>query len=341
MLYRIRRRLGSPRPFKKFLTRPAPSEIFEVPTEDGLTLVLRRVPPKGRPTGGPPIMLLHGLAANHRTFHFPRRSLAAWLSRRGHDVWLPNLRGHGDSPAHAYGWGIDEYLNYDIPAIIETILRHSEADKIQWVGHSMGGILLMCYGIRHDNPPIARGITLGSALDYKVGKTGFNQLLRLRPVIQKLVAFPFGTVTHLLSPLMGRGVSLVEGFNVWPSNIEPEMIREFHASCFHTIPVSLLQSLATTFEPRGLKLKSGYCFVEEAADFPFPILLVAGSKDAQVAVDAVHHTAELLGENARVHVRGKYQGDADHYGHWDLIIGRRAQREVWPSLAKWIEFTEP
>ncbi|MFU8804949.1 MAG: alpha/beta hydrolase [Bradymonadaceae bacterium] len=341
MIYRIRKKFGSPRLWRHLAGPIEPAEKYVVPTADGLSLALWRIRPGGGVRRKAPVMLQHGLASNHLSFHLPGRSLAGWLAERGHDVWLPELRGHGSSLAHGYDWRIDDYLEFDLPAIVGAILGHSEAEELQWVGHSMGGILLMCYGILHRDAPIQRGMTLGSALDYKVGHTGFSHLLKLRPIIERLVAIPYGTLVHLIAPAMGRGaIRALEGFNAWPSNIDPAMARALHARCFHTIPTSLLSSLATTFEPEGLCLKSGFRFMEAASDFPFPMQLIAGSRDAQVAVDAVLHTAELLGENARVLVHGLDNGDADEYGHWDLILGCRAPQEVWPGIARWLEAEE-
>lgn len=336
MIHALHHILERPRPWRHLDPGQSMAEHYRVTTDDGVTLALRRLRPPTAPTA-PPVMMLHGLAANHRGFHFPQRSLAGWLVERGHEVWLPELRGHGDSRLERFDWRFDDYLAHDLPALIEAVRAHSQADQIHWVGHSMGGILLMCYGILHPNAPIARGVTIGSALDYKVGATGFKALLRLRPVLERLVAVPYGSAMHLLAPAIGRLPLGVHSFNVWPSNIEAETVRTIHAACFNAIPTSLLTSLATTFEPEGLRLESGFRFVENADDFPFPLRMLAGSRDAQVSVPAIEHTAELLGDNAQVVVHGPQRGDADHYGHWDLLVGRRAPVETWPSIAHWLE----
>ena len=36
-------------------------------------------------------------------------------------------------------------------------------------------------------------------------------------------------------------------------------------------------------------------------------------------------------------VFGKEQGHADHYGHFDLLMGRRAGREVFPHIDRWLD----
>ena len=338
MIHKLHRLLEAPRPWRRLALPEARSQHYKTRTEDGVRLHLRRVRPPNIGHHRSTVMMLHGLGSNHRGFHFPGRSLARWLARRGHDVWLPELRGHGRSRVDRFDWCLDEYLEYDIPAILAAIRKFSAADRIHWVGHSMGGILLMCYGAMHPNAPIARGVAVGSALDYRVGSTDFAELLPLRPLLEPLVAIPYGSLIHLLSPLMGeKAMEAIVRFNVWPSNVEPKIIKQLHACCFHSIPTSLLANLATAFEPDGLCVCSGVRICEEASSCCFPLRLIAGSRDAQVSVEAVEHTAELVGSNTDVVVCGADEGCADHYGHWDLLVGRRAPVEVWPKIAHWVE----
>ena len=337
MLDALHTLLDRPRPWRHLHAPQPEAERHIVRTDDQVELHVRRLRPVGERRQSTPVMLLHGLAANHRGLHLRERSLAAWLADHGYEVWLPELRGHGDSFHGRWNWRIDDYLEHDIPALVAAIRRRSGADGIHWIGHSMGGVLLMCYGILNPDAPILRGVAVGSALDYKVGATGFERLLRLRPLLERLVGVPYGAFMHTMAPLMGRrGLEALQSFNVWSSNIEPEIVRALHARCFHGMPMSLLGSLATTFEEEGLRLQSGYRFVPRASTVSFPIRLLAGSRDEQVSVDAVRHTAELIGDNAEVVVHGREGGDADHYGHWDLLIGRRAPVETWRPLAEWL-----
>lgn len=315
---------------------PAPAREMRVQTADGVSLRLRRIPPHGGDSGEPPVMLLHGLAANHRGFHLRERSFARWLAERGHDVWLPELRGHGASEVDGWDWCLDDYLERDLPAIVEAIVAASRRDELRWVGHSMGGVLLMCYGILKPEAPIERGVAIGSALDYKAGSTEFERLLRIRPLLQRVRSVPYGLLMRLVAPAIGRTPGALDRFNVWPSNIEDEISRAVHARCFHSIPVRLLESLATTFDRRGLRLTSGFSFLDDVDRFEIPILLVAGSRDLQVSVEAVEQTARMLGSRARTSLHGAQRGDVDHYGHWDLLVGRRASDEVWPEIHDWL-----
>ncbi len=338
MIHRLHRLLESSRPWSHLTQEKRRSQVYEVNTSDGVGLVLHRVRPRSLDAKGRVVMLLHGLGSNHQGFHLPNRSMATWLAGRGHDVWMPELRGHGRSVVERYDWCLDDYLEYDIPALIEGIKRFSGSDRIDWVGHSMGGILLMCYGALHHRGDIERGVAIGSALDLRVGSSGFERLLMLRPLLEPLVAIPYGSLAHLVAPALGRGgLEAVETFNAWPENVETEVFQQLHARCFHSIPTSLLSHLATAFEEEGLRLKSGTRIGAEIGGNEIPIRLISGSQDRQVAAEAVEHTAEMLKGRADLVTCDPGEGYESHYGHWDLVMGRRAETEVWPAVAEWIE----
>jgi pimeloyl-ACP methyl ester carboxylesterase len=303
-------------------------------------LVIRRVP-SGR-AGAPAAMLLHGMAANHVAFHFPGRSLAAWLAQQGFDCYLPDLRGHGDSDWPRLDWWIDEYLSEDLPVILDAIRAHSGRERVHWVGHSLGGLLLFCYGILHPEAPIASGVTLGTALDYRIGSTSFRHLLKIRVLLERLSAIPYGTAVHLLSPLLGgRLTAAMDTLTAWPPNIEPEIFRRIQALCFHTVPVSLLASLSTLFGRRGLRTRDRTVyFLEKAGRFRIPLKLIGGSRDRQISAPAVRQTANLVAGPAEVCIFGREHGELEDYGHWDLILGRRATTEVWPGIVTWLRTWE-
>jgi len=323
------------RPWDRFYRhdRPAP-ERFDVRTADGLRLAVHRVPPpRGR---GPAVVLCHGLSTNHLGLHFPGRSLAGWIAAHGYDVYLPDLRGSGDSDRPAC-WDLDDHVFRDVPAIVDGVRARSGRPQVHWVGHSMGGVALFCHGIAHPDAPIASGVAIASALDYNVGDSGYRSLLAIRPLIEKLPGIPYGAVVHLLAPLLARTPTAIDAFQVWHANIEPQIVRRLHATCFHTVPIKLLASLATTFEERGLcDRRRALHYLEEAQRYRIPTLLLAGSRDRQVAVEAVRQTARSFGGHADVVALGRDHGTREDYGHWDLILGTRAPREVWPRVLDWL-----
>ncbi len=326
------------RPWSRFLPKgPASHETHYLSARDGVRLAVHRVRPPGA-VAGPPVMLLHGLGANSHGWLMPQRSLAHWLAERGWDVFVPELRGAGESGAAGGRWDLDDYLDADLPAILDAVRDASGQSEVSWVGHSMGGLLLCCYAMRRPDHGIARGVCVGSALDYTVGRSGFARLLPLRPLLARLGRVPFGLTAHLVSPLLGRVRSPLEAFNFHHANVEPEVIRQIHAHAFGWIPVSLLLSLATTFEPGGLRSRDGKMrYLECATECRLPLLLLSGSADVQCPPEAVEETARRIGGNARVLHLGRAHGTQEEYGHFDLLVGRHAPEEVWPRIAAFLE----
>lgn len=72
---------------------------------------------------------------------------------------------------------------------------------------------------------------------------------------------------------------------------------------------------------------------------PTPLYLIAGSKDLQCPPQAVEITVQMLRKtfkNVKYEVFGKDQGQVDNYGHFDLLIGKRVESEVFPKISEWL-----
>jgi pimeloyl-ACP methyl ester carboxylesterase len=98
-------------------------------------------------TDGPPILLLHGLLGSSANWHGIARRLA-----KGHRVLVPDLRGHGRSPA---GGGIS------YPAMAADLIHLVDAHGIPRatvIGHSMGGKAAMWLALTSPERVAALGV---------------------------------------------------------------------------------------------------------------------------------------------------------------------------------------
>jgi alpha-beta hydrolase superfamily lysophospholipase len=303
---------------------------LHVVTADGVRLALHRF--QGGDRGA--VIGCHGLAANRLAFDLDDGSLARHLARAGFDVFLLELRGHGASERPRTPWSFDTYAESDLPAAIAAVAA-IHGPRIGWVGHSMGGILALSY-LASGGAGLAAAVTVGSALDYSGSASGFHRLLPLRNALRFLPMVPVDLVARRSAAFVGRWRSPYERFNVWSSNVDPVAWRKICEGGFHPVSPPVMSQLATAFQAGGLRSNDGArCYLEGLAQSRTPLLALAGSRDAQCPPEAVLRTSRAVG-GAEALIFGRDHGCADDYGHFDLLIGRRAAQEVFPRVEAWL-----
>jgi len=74
--------------------------------------------------------------------------LAAYLARKGHDVWVIDLRSSGSVPTAKVDWEFEEAALIDIPVALEYITENTKKSSVNVVAHCMGAMklsmLMMC-----------------------------------------------------------------------------------------------------------------------------------------------------------------------------------------------------
>lgn len=140
-----------------------------VTTEDGVSLALYRA--RAFRDGRPGVLLVHGAFSNHRLWLGRLRTgetgggLVHFLTERGLDVWLADLRHHGASdrePAPGR-WSFTDWIHRDAPALVARVREETGGAPLAWVGHSAGGAIGLCW-LAREAPPGALGaiVTFGT-----------------------------------------------------------------------------------------------------------------------------------------------------------------------------------
>ena len=158
-------------------------EEIPVETDDGWQLQLTRYAPRpqpfAQPLRGAPLLLVHGYTQNRRAWNTGQ--FVKTMLYFGADVYLLELRGHGKSSVEAqrrrarqqdaplpedidYGWDLDSYLLYDLPAAVAAVKECTGRERIFYCGHSLGGILGYAYATLFDD--LMGLITIGSPTDF-------------------------------------------------------------------------------------------------------------------------------------------------------------------------------
>lgn len=129
-------------------------ESHSVETEDGYILKVHRIPPNNHMAKRSAVFLMHGLLAASADYVVtgPKLALAYYLADAGYDVFMGNARGNKHSMKHktfssnskafwTFSW--HEIGYYDLPAMLDCVLRVTKTSKLLYVGHSQGTTSLL------------------------------------------------------------------------------------------------------------------------------------------------------------------------------------------------------
>lgn len=129
-------------------------EAHLVTTDDGYILKVHRILPKKNRSSKYPVFLMHGLLAASADFVLtgPKVALAYYLADHGFDVYMGNARGNKHSSRHkkfnpdskdfwSFGW--HEIGYFDVPAMIDFVLKFTNTSKTFYIGHSQGTTSLL------------------------------------------------------------------------------------------------------------------------------------------------------------------------------------------------------
>ncbi|XP_045455716.1 lipase 1-like [Melitaea cinxia] len=233
------------------------SEEHTVVTEDGYVLTMFRI--NGRKCTKlkrPPVILMHGLLQSSDAWldAGPDAGLAYLISDACYDLWVGNQRGNYYSRRHVHldpdrdrefwKFSIDEIGLYDIPAMIDYVLKYTREAKVNYIGYSQGAgtYLIMCSerpgycdkaNVLISLAPAARQ-TYTKSLPYRLltevisqiegalGTTGIYEIFAKGSLSQEFLAFlcKFSEISEVIC---GTGESLFDSFH--PDSITNETLR--------------------------------------------------------------------------------------------------------------------
>jgi polyhydroxyalkanoate synthase len=273
----------------------------------------------------------------------PDRSLAEELRRAGMDPWLLDLRGHGlarqgHSPR---GWSIDDYGRHDIPAAIAHIREVTGAERVGYVGHSMGGMVAAPYLHHHGQGALWGLVIVASPYDFR-GDDDFMRLARRAarggralPAVHgdqagRLAADWKDLPTRLDELIWARG------------SVGPEAQSLALRGALSPMYRGELGQLAEQLGRSAWSSLDGVDWLQSAASWRLPLLVLAGRGDRIAPPDRVRPLYEQAGSADKSWLLyGRAQGHSHDYGHVDLLLGEEAGREVLPQISAWLAGRAP
>jgi pimeloyl-ACP methyl ester carboxylesterase len=333
-------------------------------TADGWRLGVRHLRPAAPDPSKLPVVLCHGLGLNATFWTITDNHLPEKLLARGYEVFLFDFRGSGESArVGAVGrvnarlrqtfllelgegrWTVDEIVRYDVPAVLDYVKSATGHDRVNWVGHSLGGMLMFPYlelapGRGRIASFVAMGSTITLAETPQAGMLMANQGLRALA----RVASP-GRLGRLLmyERLRFPGLALIDQFYYTTANVDPRTVSRFYGYTLEdTGPAALRQLVPYLRTGHFVSADGRVDYAARLGEVTVPVLMVAGDGDIMSDVPSTELTYRALGSPDKLLVRfGKAEGHFADYGHCDLVWSRYAPVEIFPPVIDWLDRHQP
>lgn len=315
--------------------------LLRVPTADGWSLSLWfRAPSQQR--FAQPVVLCHGLGNNHAFFEFRGRShLARVLADAGFQVFTMDCRGAGRTLAPEFAEVcVDDHVDFDVPAVLEAVREVTGQSQVLWVGHSLGGVIGVLASARKAKGRLAALVTIGSPLFFRESAL-FSRALMLAQALAPAGRFPARVLSTLFAPFAGFVPAPdVARVSARVSNIDGVEQRYLLANAFADLWRGVLSQLdrwivtgRLTSSVTGEDLRTPALAITDV-----PTLVVGGSVDYLAPLDVTRQFfTELQARDKELVLVGAAFGHEVDYGHGDLVVGRDADRDVYPPIVRFLE----
>lgn len=331
-------------------------------TEDGWRLGVRRIRPENPDPAKLPVVLCHGLGLNGTFWTITDHHLPSQLANAGYEVFVFDFRGSGQS-AKVGGigkvnallretfllelgedrWTVDEIVKYDVPAVLDYVKAATGKDRVNWVGHSLGGMLIFPYLELSPEPwRVANFVAMGSTIT--LTNAPRTPMLRANRSLQVLArAISPGRMGRPLMFIKFPGLEKVDRFYYTAANVEWTTVSRFYGYTLEDTGRAALRQLDPYLE-RGhfLSADGRMDYAERLDEVTVPILMVAGDGDILSDVPSTRLTFDALSSPDKTLRRfGLASGHVADYGHCDLVWSRYAPREVFPEIIEWLDRRQP
>ena len=326
-------------------------------------LGMRRIRPSNPDSKKLPVVLCHGLGLNGTFWTITDDHLPGQLAAQGYEVFIVDMRGSGAShrvgmpgkingflrqtPIREVGarnWNVDDEAKYDVPAILDYVRQETGSARVNWVGHSLGGMLMFPYlELSPEADRIANFVDMGGVA-MVVDTPDIRAMWKANRGLRVL---SMGLSTGRLGRPMtyGRlpGLEMIDRFYYTKSNVDDRTVSRFYGYTLEDPGAGALKQLDPyLYCGRMLSADKSIDYASGLDRITLPILMIAGEADIMADVPSSILTFNAIGSADKTLMRfGRLDGQIDDYGHCDLVWSRQAPKEIFPPLIDWLDRHQP
>ncbi|MFK7799336.1 MAG: alpha/beta fold hydrolase [Aureispira sp.] len=277
---------------------------------------------KSKQEVSPTALLVHGVMESGRIFYsLNGKGLAVYLAQNGFDVFVPDLRGKGESSPKVNAqsdFGQTEYIVEDLPAIAQHIKTMKGHFPSHMVAHSWGGVLVLPFLLRR---PAMR------AAVQKMVFFGSKRRIRTKSLEKSLKI-------DLIWNYVGRGASKLLGyFPITKLGVGTEdESRLFMKECNQWVyRDEWIDRDQFDYQLEFQRLK------KEQTYFP-PTLHVAAVNDTVLGNpnDVQLLMQEVDNATDEYRLLSKAHNNAHDYGHNNMLTHKDAVKDHFPAILDWL-----
>jgi len=343
---------------------PRPHRPLDVPvrethpyrSDDGLDLRLTRY--RGGDRG--PVVLVHGMGANPRTYTLDtiEPNLVEYLVAHGFDVWLQEWRGSTALPTSRGQFDADDVARFDHPAAEAAVRAATGRSDVHWVTHCVGSMTwmmallagwttpasLLCSSVAaHPVAPrltrIKAGVHAPSLLrragvklmttdaydDESLGARLFDQVLRLYPIPRD----------ERCASAVCRRLAFIYGIAVHHAALD-DVTHDTLQELFGVTDLTMMAHLRRCASEEKLVAADGTdAYLPHVERARLPITFVHGAHNLVWLPESTERTHDWL---VRELGDGLYTRVVfDEHGHQDAFMGAGAPNDVFPAVLAHLE----
>ena len=206
---------------------------------------------------------------------------------------------------------------------------------MHFIGHSMGAMLVQsCAGGESGQTGLMQsGVSIAGAL--VMPESAWKNIRWMLPLITPFQTIHPEYIQKVLAPLSFRIDSPWDELFFHQRNVDHLVARDMFRKNWEPISSSLVYQLQTCFDRTGVVTKDNKAYVSSLSSINFPMLLVAGSVDEQCPPICMEKISESI-HGSTFKLIGKSTGHEEDYGHFDLIVGSNAKKDVWDMVCRFL-----
>jgi len=314
-------------------------EVHTIPTEDVWQIRLYRRRPRGGE--GEPILFCHSLSSNHLNFEIPRgESIVDVLSEAGFDCWTIDTRACRSAipprGTRKLSATLDDVLLKDLPAAVAFIKEKSGFERVHWVGHSLGGMLLYAYVLKFGPDDIASAVTFGAPPGFK------HTRLPSRKLLTTVAPFTYGLMSFFFRGLIPVATVIHPKTDLIPINWDNAHPKLTNAELFYAVemPMPRIGGELSGWASKGVwRMCADTLDVQERLpELNIPLFAIFGGSDPLIPQEVAEtFFTSLRSNDKKMAVLSKHNGYSANYSHIELVFALNGREEVFEPVLAWIQ----